>query len=77
MPKDPPLPDCKLSLTQANLLPLVFTLAFSVFAYCHCRWARDPFISAALAYNLIILVNNLHLLAFPDLQMFLLNDLEG
>ena len=54
MPKDPPLPDCKLSLTQANLLPLAFTLAFSVFTYCHCHWARDPFISAALAYNLII-----------------------
>ena len=53
MPKDPPLPDCKLSLTQANLFPLAFTLTFSVFAYCHCHWERDPFISAALAYNLI------------------------
>ena len=54
MPKDAPqLRDCKFSLTQAYLLPLAFTLAFSVFAYCHCRWARGPFISAALAYNLI------------------------
>ena len=53
MPKDSSLPDCKLSLTQAHLVPLAFTLAFSVFAYCHCRWARDPFISAALAYNLM------------------------
>ena len=53
MPKDPLLPDCKLSLTPANLLPLMFTLVFSVFAYCHCCWACDTFISTALAYNLI------------------------
>ena len=34
-------------------IPFAFTLAFSVFTYCHCCWACDPFVSVVLAYNLI------------------------
>lgn len=56
MPKDPPFPACKELLAQSSLLPFAFTFGFTLLAYCHCRWARDPLISSALAYNLIIVV---------------------
>ena len=53
MTKDPPNPQCNQTLTQERLLPFAFTLAFTILAYYHCRWACDPLISSALAYNLI------------------------
>jgi hypothetical protein len=53
MPEKPPLPACQSNTTADHWLPHVFTLAFTLLAFCHCRWARDPLITSALAYNLI------------------------
>ena len=53
MSKDPLFPDCKQILTSEKLLPLAFTLVFTILAYCHCHWARDPLVLSALTYNLI------------------------
>ena len=60
--KDPPNPQCEHILTQERPLPFAFTLAFTVLACDHRRWARDPLISSALAYNLITIP--------PYLQLF-------
>lgn len=39
---------------EAQVHPLVFTLAFSLLVIYHCHLTRDPLVSSVLAYNLII-----------------------
>jgi hypothetical protein len=51
--REAPLPACQSNTTADRWLPYAFTLAFTLLAFCHCRWARDPLITSALAYNLI------------------------
>jgi hypothetical protein len=54
MPEKPPLPACQSNTTADRWLPHAFSLAFTLLTFCHCRWAHDPLITLALAYNLII-----------------------
>jgi hypothetical protein len=53
MPEKPPLPVCQSNATTDRWLPHVFTLVFTLLAFCHCHWAHDPLITSVLAYNLI------------------------
>ena len=70
MSKDPPFPDCKQILTSEKLLPLAFTLTFTVLAYCHCHWACDLLVSLVLDYNLIICILDIFCIHVECNQLF-------
>jgi hypothetical protein len=65
-PVDPhPLAALKFVSNQGPWSSLIFTLAFSVFIICHCRWTRDPVISSVVALNLITPLNHLATYTVP------------